>query len=350
VKQPQLSLNNLDVLRAIAAMCVLLAHVVEKGLKLTDGPVINQIGRFGVLVFFVHTSVVLLRSLDRSPEGGPWSVFYVRRLFRIYPLCVATITLVIGINVLLTSNERMPTMDLLANILLIQNLTGSPNVIGPLWSLPYEVQMYLALPYLHGMIGRGVSLASIAVLWTAVTGVNLVVTAIGGETITQYIPCFLAGALAHQLLKRKLAILPGAFWPLGICAAIVPAVLSWSANPTAELIRDYLTCLVIAVAIGYVKEMREGPLVRASRTVAKYSYGIYLLHMPILWFAFQYMRVDVPAQLFLFTALCSILPWIGYRLIEEPMIAIGRRITKNTTDSAHTPVFSACVERTLVGK
>lgn len=71
---------NLDLLRAIAVSCVLLSHLTWSVGYSEWG----SLGRFGVVLFFVHTSYVLMASLDRSQ--GNISSFAIRRFFRIYPL------------------------------------------------------------------------------------------------------------------------------------------------------------------------------------------------------------------------------------------------------------------------
>ena len=51
------------------------------------------IGTFGVLIFFVHTSLVLMYSMERSDMRGEalFANFYIRRIFRIYPLSVLAV-------------------------------------------------------------------------------------------------------------------------------------------------------------------------------------------------------------------------------------------------------------------
>src|SRR2546427_8198907 len=88
---------NLDVLRAIAIFAVLVTHLLQVvfppfyGLSLLRG-----LGRFGVLIFFVHTSLVLMMSMERSNLFGKalFAEFYIRRAFRIYPLSIATVLIV----------------------------------------------------------------------------------------------------------------------------------------------------------------------------------------------------------------------------------------------------------------
>jgi peptidoglycan/LPS O-acetylase OafA/YrhL len=80
------SLRNLDVLRAMAVLSVLFAHSTEVmtfGSDALRDTLDVRIGRFGVLLFFIHTALVLMMSLQRNSST---SRFYIQRVFRIYPL------------------------------------------------------------------------------------------------------------------------------------------------------------------------------------------------------------------------------------------------------------------------
>jgi peptidoglycan/LPS O-acetylase OafA/YrhL len=85
---------NLDLLRAIAVLCVYFAHLLD-ALGRHD---FGSLGRFGVILFFVHTSFVLMGSLERLQQTGTddWTLtlgFWCRRLFRIYPLSILFVVL-----------------------------------------------------------------------------------------------------------------------------------------------------------------------------------------------------------------------------------------------------------------
>src|SRR4051794_28964153 len=92
--------RNLDVLRAVAVLCVLADHVI-----IAASPPGNTewgwLGRAGVLIFFVHTALVLMGSLERlgGTRSGWISRFYVRRAWRIYPLAVSAILLALALGV-----------------------------------------------------------------------------------------------------------------------------------------------------------------------------------------------------------------------------------------------------------
>ena len=142
--------RNLDLLRAVAVLCVLADHVA---IAATPPGNIEWgwVGRAGVLIFFVHTALVLMGSLERS--GGTRVVwlgqFYLRRAFRIYSLAIAAILFVIVLRIPVhTPHAGMAApfiapdrSTLAANLLLIQNLVGKRDIIGVLWTLPIEVQM-----------------------------------------------------------------------------------------------------------------------------------------------------------------------------------------------------------------
>jgi peptidoglycan/LPS O-acetylase OafA/YrhL len=87
---------NLDLPRSIAVLLVFACHYIS---FLTGGgakwTVVWHIGQLGVLIFFVHTSLVLLWPLERSNQEGQSLAlpFYVRRVMRIYPLNIVFVLL-----------------------------------------------------------------------------------------------------------------------------------------------------------------------------------------------------------------------------------------------------------------
>src|SRR5690242_10083259 len=95
--------SNLDVLRSVAVLSVFLTHALQVmagntfGDHLAYGMDTYSLGRIGVLIFFVHTSLVLMESLERTATklcGWPLiRYFYIRRAFRIYPLSIFLILL-----------------------------------------------------------------------------------------------------------------------------------------------------------------------------------------------------------------------------------------------------------------
>src|SRR3989475_2803822 len=156
---------NLDVLRACAVLVVLAFHTVgffNRGLASTLG--LEQLGRLAVLFFFVHTCLVLMLSLERQTakfglHNLHW-IFMTRRVFRVYPLSIAVVLAVFLLGLPVAGPPwamhplHLTAQGLLANVLLLQNVTMSGSVVIPLWSLPYEIQMYLVLPAIFLLVRR----------------------------------------------------------------------------------------------------------------------------------------------------------------------------------------------------
>ncbi|MGH9646980.1 MAG: acyltransferase family protein, partial [Bryobacteraceae bacterium] len=166
-------------LRAVAVLCVFGAHLSQFLVNFDYLPVaqkdlwdalFNIAGHLGVLYFFVHTALVLMFSLDRTNSGGLVLNFYIRRIFRIYPLCVACILGVLILKVpQVPGGTYVPWYggEILSNVLLVQNLFRKPDMIMPLWTLPREFQMYLVLPFIYLLLKRVSSSVVVLVLWFA---------------------------------------------------------------------------------------------------------------------------------------------------------------------------------------
>src|SRR5262249_40582208 len=108
------------------------------------------------------------------------------------------------------------------------------------------------------------------------------------HSLLTYVPWFFMGITAF--FRRPVRSLP--VWLYAPCLAfivIADLVLNdfrrthWAG--WAEFGLGVGFCLILPM----FREIEFGPVKRLFHTIAKYSYGIYLSHLPILWFGFEGM-------------------------------------------------------------
>jgi len=346
--KPSLS-GNLDLLRTIAVACVFLHHLALTAWR-NNG--FETLGRFGVILFFVHTSYVLMASLQRmaahpSSDLSVARAFWIRRFFRIYPLaivCVLAVALFRIPPMPLDSYHWIGLKGLLSNLALSQNLSSSPNLLGPLWSLPLEVQMYLILPFAYFAIcgGRYRSI----LLWLLALAPSCLFPHIASERpfqILVFMPCFAAGIIAYDVARhgQRGRRLPFWTWPVGILALL----LLFRPYDPAGFSEKYLQCWALALGVGvlyaFVREAPHNWFYAGCRWTAERSYGIYLSHCIVLWIVFHRMAalplwLQIPITVAGVLGVSSLL----YRVIEQPLIRVGVEVAKGslkTTPQAAVP-------------
>ena len=339
--------RNLDILRALAVLAVLVDHVLE-----TLGNhhwYVRWIGQAGVQAFFVHTSLVLMSSLER--DGGParshWVArFYVRRALRIYPLAWAAVAVVLLLHVpaLLAPAPwvRPPTSAIAANFALLQDLLARGNLAGNLWTLPIELQMYLALPLCYLVARRASAKAMCAMIFV---GVLLSVFYLWGSSpgheirglarvrMLRFVPCFLMGVAAYWTLRNHPEVrprLPAWTWaPIALAAGIIfyfPWVMLPGIGVTSWPARA-LYCAMIAIAIPLVRDTASSVWSRGAHVVATYSYAIYLLHPMAVRAGFWLLRDrPLPVQWTVFAMTLVVSVYAAHHLVEKPGIELGRRL------------------------
>ena len=319
-------LANLDLLRACAVVAVYCGHLGLLWNFDGMGPLsLKALSQGGVALFFVHTSYVLMKSLERLPAQDRAVRFYLRRAFRIYPLSVLVVLAVLALRI-----PPFPTLpylwpgwgDLFSNLALVQNLTLSRSVIDPLWSLPYEVQMYLVLPALFVFVTRRGGAAPLY-LWLASVALALVqeTTTVTRLDVVRYAPCFVAGVLAFARERQtRQEGSQGRWswtgWPLVILAALGIRQLGLEAG--------WLGCLLLGLGMGRFRQVNVRWIRAVAAWTARYSYGIYLAHLPVFWLAFVLLRgTPLAMQIAVCAALSALLPVALYHWLEAPMIARG---------------------------
>jgi peptidoglycan/LPS O-acetylase OafA/YrhL len=326
---------NLDFLRSFAVLCVVFGHLTHFfNIDQAGSIPLGGLGALGVRIFFVHTALVLMLSLEREALKSTilFVPFMVRRCFRIYPLAMTVI--------LLLSVFRIPQAalspgyftgwnfdggDLLANLFLVQNLSFRVPILGPTWSLSYELEMYLFLPLIFLILRNVRSLWRFGGFVAVLLACSYVVVQHSTTpNVAAYVPCFLAGIVAYQFREYDSHKLPAWLWP-GFVIGIGVAYL----NSGLTHIDTLCACFLFGIAIPAFTSLSSHWITATSKVIAKYSYGIYLTHFFAIWFAFEKLSgAPLFSRILVFLTLAITLPVLFYHSIEEPMIRVGKKVAQ----------------------
>jgi len=298
---------NLDLLRSIAVLLVLGEHLFRRNQIETIGWVhVTSLGMFGVLLFFVHTSLVLMQSMERSRlEGRPLlKNFFTRRAFRIYPLSIIAVLAAVALH--LDSNvngghglsfaPRPGIGRIAANLLPFLYLwSRKRQIFWPLiifWVIciyPFSIQ-----PNIHGLSRFG---------------------------IINFFPNFLGGVIAFTL--PRVPRIKSYWWPLFILFLVLLFTIS------SATITGYVLCLALGMLIPSFAEISTSWLRVASHNIATYSYGVYLSHQFCIWFALGFLGShSLWLKIPVLVALLAAIPVLFYHSVEKPMIQVGSTLAK----------------------
>jgi peptidoglycan/LPS O-acetylase OafA/YrhL len=342
--------SNLDVLRSLAVLSVVVQHFWRQCYFfhfIGFSPFINQlVGNLsftGVMFFFVHTCLVLMMSLERGPSEHMVRSFLIRRAFRIFPLCWTAIVLALATGLTDQGGANAASLGwqgVLANFALVQNVANKfPSAIGPLWSLPWEVQMYMVLPILFLFLRKFSKIRVVFALWAGATLLAAAVIRPGLPRMFHaalYPPMFIGGMVAYKLLARlkdepRARQLPAWAWPLFVIALFALQALLVGGNEfesTRGILCDSLVCVILAIAIPVFSDGTNIWLAVPAQQLAKYSYGVYLLHVPALILVLRYLPgLPLALKCLVFLVLTAAMSFVSYHSIEEPLIRLGKRLT-----------------------
>jgi peptidoglycan/LPS O-acetylase OafA/YrhL len=155
-------LPNLNTLRAIAAIMVVVSHIeLRKGIVGLKGlSTIMNWGGIGVSLFFV-LSGFLITYLLLLEKNTITSInvkdFYLRRIFRIWPLYFLIISFVYLLipyilpEYYISESSRFSIKSILYNVFFLTNfslvLKLTPLIISTIWSIGIEEQFYIIWPW-----------------------------------------------------------------------------------------------------------------------------------------------------------------------------------------------------------
>jgi peptidoglycan/LPS O-acetylase OafA/YrhL len=367
-------LRSLDGLRGVAALVVVLYHVVSVGsaplsaaVELgTDLPGVGHwvlrtplaIGWAGpelVIVFFVLSGFVLTRAV--LGDRPSWSGFLTRRVVRLYlpawaSLLVAALLMAVVAPARdagfwwLGGADSISAGDVARQASLVLPDGGGAPLNGVLWSLRWEVVFSAALPVLLLAAG-GLRRAAVPV-----AAVVLAATC-WGPSAAGYLAPFALGLLL-ALHEPRLAALRVRLGQRGGGALLVLAAVLLTADlwlPGAQRARGGAGTLVVvgAVCALLAPLLYDRVALRLEQRVAQWlgsrSFSIYLVHNPIVAACADTLQrpallplavVALPASL-----LCA---EAFHRVVERPSHALARKARgrgRPRTEPVTVPVAAA---------
>ena len=333
--------NNFTLLRLTLATLVVFGHFTTlPGTGLTSW--IYGYADTAVQGFFIVSGYLIAASWEKNPH---WIDFFIKRLFRIYPLYLTVIVIqTIVMVALLPTGQAVP--DNIAHYFVLNaaflnflqhdigGLFRSNPVEGinpSLWTLKIEVGFYIVLPFiwiLFRRFGWGV-LALIFVISTALFELMILR---GHFNLAKQLPCQLryfaiAIGIALYAYRNAFRIKPLVAAPLAIILLVLYSNLElWWQDLCAPMLVGgmvflFATCL---------------PSVRLKRDI---SFGVYLFHAPLIQLSL--LLGYFHSQWWFLTGLISIVYLLAIaaeRLIELPGIALGRRLLDRFDPGASDPL------------
>lgn len=307
-KLPGFFSTYIDFLRVVAAATVLIGHYpITVGLNnIMSG---TNYKYDAVVVFFILSGYVI--SYSASQLEKTWFNYVTNRMARVLPVSIASVlvALVIMLVVQPSRPELYNHSQQLENIPFVLFMTISffnevwwnnitPFGNGPYWSLAFEVWCYVIYGLLIFSKGwKRVSLLFIALMLT-------------GPKQMLFLPLWLMGAAAYHLrnkffpsvvLRRFMVVVPVLIyfliqlnlhrdWSYPYFGQPIESLIDHGLDGAANIGWGYLLGALMSIHIFAIRQsksckiLENGFLERLIKTLAKYTFSLYVFHYPLMWF------------------------------------------------------------------
>lgn len=270
-------LAELDALRGIAALAVLLFHYTVQAPKILPGVetigASAHLGEYGVQLFFAISGFVIFMTLEHTRNSAD---FAFARFTRLFPAYWAAVLLTSAMVWLLGADPLVqPGAVIATNLTMLQDFVHVPSVDGVYWSLAVELAFYLCMWTLWriGALGK---IEAILCAWIALRFVWLLAPAlpwIGSKLLLlDFISFFAIGITAYRVRAGARRWRDQA--PVLACAFAGVAMIDGR-----ELALVFAFCLAVFVALvaGRLDFLNR----RLLLWLGALSYPLYLVHQNI---------------------------------------------------------------------
>jgi peptidoglycan/LPS O-acetylase OafA/YrhL len=329
------SSDHLDALRAIASLAVLVSHV--RGLFFIDHAQLTQtnvlwkffyfatsLGHNAVIVFFVLSGFLIAGKVVQMliKKQWSWTRYLVDRIVRLQIVLIPALILCALIDTVAASYfgpnsiyggqslgsvivdfravERDSVEIFVGNVLFLQHIIvptfGSDS---PLWSLSYEFWYYMLFPAAALILWRSTMLLRMRLFYAAVA---VLIAVFIGDRLRWYFLIWMMGA-ALLLVPMMDDGISRRIWKIlkvGLCLAALPISLvciqllkGGLLDRSIADVAAGLACAVFIYALLQDRRVRQSDTYsRVCRFFSRFSYTLYLTHMPLLFLLRQCLLTD----------------------------------------------------------
>ena len=351
--EPPGVLGNVQALRAIAALMVVVVHAYAVESTYLPGrpwtTPFHVLGTYGVDLFFVISGTVMLVSTATwFGERSAPRRFLARRATRIYPPYVVVTALVLVAYLLVpsaTGEHRSARPDVLLSFLALPQRGEPLLVVG--WTLTYELVFYcvfaVALRFQRRYLPLATGIWLLAVVLIGALGppANPWVRVLGSWFNVE----FVFGMVIGTAVLRGALHAPRALFALAV--ALVVAVCVATAYSGREFLaiawwRPWAVgvpmALLVYASLGLEKRGILAP--RWLRAQGDASYALYLWHVLViggLGLALNRAHVHGATARIIIVfggyALAIAVSFLAYRYVERPMLRLARRYFESASSS-----------------
>lgn len=343
--------NNFNLLRFAAALTVLYGHSFPLTLgRGAADPLANLthhrlgLGSLAVDIFFVISGFLVTGSLVSRKNIVQ---FCWARILRIFPaLFFCNLFCVLGIGWFFTTLpasqyfqsselrhfmiENSTLRDIVYFLPGVFQSTIYPRaVVGSIWSLPYEVKMYLALGgiwllsrcFFRQAVAGVAGLAFVAYMFLLLQGPATSGLEKNLLNYARFGSLFALGALFHTY-REKIMLNP---WLFGLCLILLASITLGSSALPATLVEGIYT-LTLPYAVLYFAYINWGPARRFNQ-FGDYSYGLYIYAFPVQQSLVASGLGTGANHLFAWSIAVTLpLAMLSWHAIERPALSLKTRL------------------------
>lgn len=305
-------LTELDALRGIGALCVLVFHYSTRFHELfpqaAHVPFSFPGGNYRVLLFFAISGFAIFFTLDRV---GSVADFLVNRIARLYPAYMVAMLLTLSIEYLGRVSQLLIGPEaILANVTMLQGFAFLPEVDGAYWTLTVEIAFYFCMISLWKWVGMK-RLEPMLAGWLALRGLYGLWPDMPERIVMlfvlRYVPFFAIGMLSYRVWAGQRSWRQQAPYA-GLALLSVATMESWDVTLAAFV----LLAAFAALIAGRLQALALRPLV----WMGGISYSFYLIHQ------------HVGFVVMLKAAQAGYSPWIGFAAAFLMALLLGTAINR----------------------